>query len=60
MLRVTYGDRTGMGSASLDSLAMGIANLHYEPVISEPETVILWRPTGPDELALVALVEESG
>jgi len=33
-------------------LATSLGRGHHEPV-SETETITLWRPTGPDELALV-------
>ena len=35
------------------SVALVIGGVHHDPVNEDTETVTLWRPTGPEELALV-------
>jgi hypothetical protein len=47
-----YGGRSGRWSGESRLSLVGESG-HHDPVTESTETVVLWRPTGPEDLALV-------
>ena len=45
--------RTAVELAGIKPMATPLTGRHHEPVAHISDTVTLWRPTGPEELALV-------